>query len=173
MPMEDEADRIVETALARQDYAGEYFERMRTSPEQAHQEWLSILQLLFPGTPKSALQSAATDLQPPASELAFMLSLNRIIDQLGAAGAAIDARWAAPLDAEGHHGRALAIIQRAVRQLTVRLRVVDTFRFKVWDNLDMWDELELQQIGAFVSELSREAPMPGVTLRPRDGVLHQ
>ena len=49
-------------------------------------------------------------------------------------------------------------LRSGIRRLLLKRRVVGELRFRVWDRLDTWEELELLQLGVFVRELSRALP---------------
>ena len=145
---------IAETALAREDAIAECYATLaRLDTSEQLGPLLALFLRLFPDTPEEELERLLTEggegAPVIASEAQLVELVNSTIDRLGAGPTGVrPVRWAAP----AQRGDALLTIQKAVRQLVTRMAVVERFRFQLWDRLDGWEELELNQLGAFICE---------------------
>lgn len=167
---------VAETALAREDAIAECYTTLaRLDTSEQLGPLLALFLRLFPDTPEEEVERLLTEggegAPVIASEAQLVELVNNTIDRLGAGPTGVrPARWAAP----AQRGDALLTIQKAVRQLVTRMAVVERFRFQLWDRLDGWEELELNQLGAFICECAK-SPSPSMpTTQPlqRIALLH-
>ena len=152
-------DLIAETALAREEAIAECYTAMAGLDTSEQLGPLLVLFLrLFPDTEgvEQLLTEGDEGVPTIASEAQLVELVNSIIHRLGAGPTGVrPARWGAP----AQRGDALLKIQKAVHKLVARMAVIERFRFQLWDRLDGWEELELNQLGAFICECAK-APSP-------------
>ena len=160
MPSQAEADALVAAAEERRDAI------LALASECAASGALPTADQLLPllvaacggSVPAAALQRAAArriDAHGAARVTADALTtlFNEVID---------DARSDGGNGGSSSSGAAAPSLEKSlrsgIRRLLLKRRVVGELRFRVWDRLDTWEELELLQLGVFVRELSRALP---------------
>ena len=163
MPSQAEADALVAAAEERRDAI------LALASECAASGALPTVDQLLPllvaacgsSVPAAALRRAAArriDAHGAARVTADALTtlFNEVIDDARSDGAA------SPRGSGGGGGSSSSGLEKSlrsgIRRLLLKRRVVGELRFRVWDRLDTWEELELLQLGVFVRELSRALP---------------
>ena len=166
MPSQAEADALVAAAEERRDAILALASECAASgalPTAA--QLLPLLEAAISGSvPVAALRRAAArriDAHGAARVTADALTtlFNEVIDDARSDGAA-SPRGGGSGGSSGSSsaGGLEKSLRSGIRRLLLKRRVVGELRFRVWDRLDTWEELELLQLGVFVRELSRALP---------------
>ena len=159
MPSQAEADALVAAAEERRDAILALASECAASGAlPTADQLLPLLEAATSGSvPAAALRRAAArriDAYGAARVTADALTtlFNEAIDEARSGGGSGDGGGSSSA------GGLEKSLRSGIRRLLLKRRVVGELRFRVWDRLDTWEELELLQLGVFVRELSRALP---------------